>query len=63
MLIGKGKKDDDWSDGGSDVELKEVSDDDIAKPVSKKKSKLYISNNSMNNALELVLRYNISDEN
>ncbi|KAM3966627.1 ATP-binding cassette sub-family F member 1 isoform 2-T2 [Aphomia sociella] len=35
----KGKKDDDWSDGASDVELKEASEDEVAKPVSKKKTK------------------------
>ncbi|KAH9645883.1 hypothetical protein HF086_010082 [Spodoptera exigua] len=35
---GKGKKDDDWSEG-SDVELKEVSEEEIVKPVSKKKTK------------------------
>lgn len=34
---GKGKKDDDWSDG-SDVELNEVSEEEISKPISKKKS-------------------------
>lgn len=37
---GKGKKDDEWSDEDSDIELKEVSEDEIAKPVSKKKSKI-----------------------
>lgn len=36
---GKGKKDDDWSSEGSDVELKEVSEEEIVKPVSKKKTK------------------------
>lgn len=36
---GKGKKDEAWSDENSDVELKEASDEEIAKPVSKKKSK------------------------
>lgn len=40
FFTGKGKKDGDWSDEDSDIELKDVSDDDIAKPVSKKKSKL-----------------------
>ncbi|XP_050359393.1 ATP-binding cassette sub-family F member 1 [Nymphalis io] len=35
---GKGKKDD-WSDENSDVELKEASDEEVAKPVSKKKGK------------------------
>lgn len=38
-VIGKGKKDEDWSGSGSDVEIKEASDEEIAKPVSKKKSK------------------------
>lgn len=41
MLLGKGKKDDDWSDEGSDVELKEVSEEEIAKPVTKKKGNFY----------------------
>ncbi|CAG5042001.1 unnamed protein product [Parnassius apollo] len=36
---GKGKKNDDWSDNASDVELKEVSEEEVAKPVTKKKSK------------------------
>ncbi|KPI95529.1 ATP-binding cassette sub-family F member 1 [Papilio xuthus] len=36
---GKGKKNDDWSDNGSDVELKELSDEEVVKPVTKKKSK------------------------
>ncbi|CAH2068382.1 unnamed protein product, partial [Iphiclides podalirius] len=36
---GKGKKNDDWSDDGSDVELKEFSDEEFAKPVTKKKLK------------------------
>ncbi|XP_022834298.1 ATP-binding cassette sub-family F member 1 [Spodoptera litura] len=36
---GKGKKDDEWSSEGSDVELKEVSEEEIVKPVSKKKTK------------------------
>ncbi|CAH0600679.1 unnamed protein product [Chrysodeixis includens] len=36
---GKGKKDEDWSSEGSDAELKEVSEEEVAKPVSKKKSK------------------------
>lgn len=36
---GKGKKDEDWSSEGSDVELKEVSEEETAKPVSKKKTK------------------------
>ncbi|XP_026725816.1 ATP-binding cassette sub-family F member 1 [Trichoplusia ni] len=36
---GKGKKDEDWSSQGSDAELKEVSEEEIAKPVSKKKTK------------------------
>ncbi|XP_045455809.1 ATP-binding cassette sub-family F member 1 [Melitaea cinxia] len=36
---GKGKKDEAWSDENSDVELKEASDEVIAKPVSKKKSR------------------------
>lgn len=36
---GKGKKNDDWSSEGSDIELKEASEDEIAKPVSKKKAK------------------------
>lgn len=40
FVVGKGKKDDDWSDECSDIELKEVSEDEIAKPVSKKKGKL-----------------------
>lgn len=40
FFTGKGKKDDDWSDEDSDVELNEVSEDEFAKPVSKKKSKL-----------------------
>lgn len=40
FIAGKGKKEDDWSDVDSDIELKEVSEDEIAKPVSKKKSKL-----------------------
>lgn len=40
-VIGKGKKDDDWSEENSDTELKEISDEEIAKPVSKKKGKLY----------------------
>ncbi|XP_060810459.1 ATP-binding cassette sub-family F member 1 isoform X2 [Amyelois transitella] len=35
---GKGKKDD-WSDDESDVELQEVSEEEVAKPVSKKKAK------------------------
>lgn len=35
---GKGKKDD-WSSEGSDVDLKEVSEEEITKPVSKKKIK------------------------
>ncbi|XP_049886786.1 ATP-binding cassette sub-family F member 1 [Pectinophora gossypiella] len=35
---GKGKKDD-WSDEGSDIELKEASEDEVVKPVSKKKTK------------------------
>ncbi|KAJ8734182.1 hypothetical protein PYW07_014733 [Mythimna separata] len=36
---GKGKIDEDWSSEGSDVELKEVSEEETAKPVSKKKTK------------------------
>ncbi|XP_039765639.1 ATP-binding cassette sub-family F member 1 isoform X1 [Pararge aegeria] len=37
---GKGKKDEDWSDGNSDEEIKEISEEEeIAKPVSKKKGK------------------------
>uniref|UniRef100_A0A2A4JHX9 ATP-binding cassette sub-family F member 1 n=1 Tax=Heliothis virescens TaxID=7102 RepID=A0A2A4JHX9_HELVI len=36
---GKGKKDEDWSSEGSDVELKEVSEEETVKPVSKKKTK------------------------
>ncbi|XP_004928585.1 ATP-binding cassette sub-family F member 1 [Bombyx mori] len=36
---GKGKKDDDWSSEGSDVDLKMASDEDVAKPVGKKKTK------------------------
>ncbi|CAH0600678.1 unnamed protein product [Chrysodeixis includens] len=36
---GKGKKDEDWSSEGSDAELKEVSEEEVAKPVSKKKTK------------------------
>lgn len=40
VLTGKGKKDDDWSDDHSDEELKEVSDEEIAKPVSKKKGEV-----------------------
>ncbi|XP_068628387.1 ATP-binding cassette sub-family F member 1 [Battus philenor] len=36
---GKGKKDDDWSDEASDIDLKEVSEDEVVKPVSKKKAK------------------------
>nr|XP_026484434.1 ATP-binding cassette sub-family F member 1 [Vanessa tameamea] len=36
---GKGKKGDDWSDENSDVELKEASDEEVAKPVIKKKGK------------------------
>ncbi|CAH0722373.1 unnamed protein product, partial [Brenthis ino] len=36
---GKGKKDDDWSDENSDVELKELSEEEVAKPVNKKKAK------------------------
>lgn len=39
MSTGKGKKDDDWSSEGSDVDLKVASDEDVAKPVGKKKSK------------------------
>lgn len=43
LYIGKGKKDEDWSDEGSDVDLKEVSDEEVAKPVSKKKSKFLLT--------------------
>lgn len=38
---GKGKKNDDWSDNGSDVELKELSDEEVVKPVTKKKCELF----------------------
>ena len=44
LFTGKGKKDEDWSSEGSDVELKEASEDEIAKPVNKKKSKLFFVN-------------------
>lgn len=42
-VVGKGKKDEDWSSQGSDAELKEASEEEIAKPVSKKKSEYPIN--------------------
>lgn len=39
LFSGKGKKDDDWSDEANNDELEEKSEDDVPKPISKKKCK------------------------